>query len=63
MRAPATAAENRQPKGSMPNAFSPSAISHLPTSGWTIIDGSSFQIPVTVPSRIRSSAPPTYSLA
>ncbi len=51
--APATAAENRQPNGSMPNAFSPSAISHLPTSGWTIIDGSSFQIPVTVPSRIR----------
>ena len=36
---PITAAAIRQPNGSIPNAFSPSAISHLPASGWTIIDG------------------------
>ena len=53
---PTTAAEMRQPNGSIPKAFSPSAISHLPTSGWTIIDGSSFQMPVTLPSRMRSLA-------
>ena len=51
---PTTAEAIRQPKGSMPKTCSPSAISHLPTSGWTIIDGSSFQIPVVVPSRICS---------
>ena len=39
MSEPTTAAETRQPKGSMPNALMPSAISHLPTSGWTIISG------------------------
>ena len=58
---PTTAAAIRQPNGSIPNAFSPSAISHLPTSGWTTIDGSSFQTPVVRPSRILSLAFSTYS--
>ena len=58
---PTTAAAMRQPNGSIPKAFSPSAISHLPTSGWTIIDGESFQTPVVVPSRICAFASPTYS--
>ena len=57
---PATTAAIRHPNGSIPKAFSPSAISHLPTSGCTISDGSSFQIPVVVPSRIFSFAPSTY---
>ena len=34
-----TAEATRQPNGSIPNAFTPSAISHFPTSGWTIISG------------------------
>ena len=51
----------RHPNGSIPKVFSPSAISHLPTSGWTIIDGVSFQTPVVVPSRIFSLALPAYS--
>ena len=54
---PATAAAIRQPNGSIPNAFSPSAISHLPTSGCTTIDGLSCHTPEVVrPSRIRSLA-------
>ena len=57
---PATTEATRQPNGSIPNALSPSAISHLPTSGWTMSDGSSSQIPVVVPSRIWSLAPSTY---
>ncbi len=59
--APTTAEAIRQPKGSMPKAFSPSAISHLPTSGWTIIDGSSSHCPPVSPARIASSALSAYS--
>ncbi len=61
--APTTAEAIRQPKGSMPKAFSPRAISHLPTSGWTTIDGLSSHRPVVVPSRIASltSTLPTLS--
>ena len=47
--APTTAALIRHPNGSMPKAFSPSAISHLPTSGCTTIDGSLSQMPVVWP--------------
>ena len=32
---PATAEENRQPNGVMPNSFSPIPIVHLPSGGWT----------------------------
>ncbi len=45
---PTTAAAIRQPNGSIPNAFSPSAISHFPTSGCTVIDGVSCQRPWSV---------------
>ncbi len=54
MSEPITAAETRQPNGSIPNAFSPSAISHLPTSGCTVIDGSLSHRPLVVPPRIFS---------
>ena len=57
--APTTAAAMRQPKGSMPNPFSPSAISHLPTSGCTTIDGSLVHSPPAWPSRIVLSASST----
>ncbi len=57
--APITADATRQPNGSIPKAFSPSAISHLPTSGCTIIEGSPVHCPVVVPSRILSLAPST----
>ena len=58
--APTTAEAIRQPNGSIPKKCSPAAISHLPTSGCTIRDGSSFQMPLVVPSRIFSFASPTY---
>ncbi len=41
---PITAEAIRQPNGSIPKAFSPSAISHLPTSGCTIIEGPESQM-------------------
>ena len=37
---PATAAAMRQPNSSTPNSRSPSAISHLPSGGWTMKPGS-----------------------
>ncbi len=40
---PITAGTTRQPSGVKPNSFSPSPISHLPTSGWTAIEASGFQ--------------------
>ena len=46
--APTTAEAIRQPAGSIPNTLMPTAISHLPTSGWTIIDGPSWNRPVTL---------------
>ena len=61
MSDPTTAAETRQPNGSIPNACWPSAISHLPTSGCTVIDGSPSHRPVVVPPRIFSFALSTYS--
>ena len=62
IREPTTAAAIRQPNGSMPKAFSPSAIIHLPASGWTTIDGFCSHRPDVVrPSRIRSFALSTYS--
>ena len=36
---PTTTLAMRQPKESKPKTFSPSPISHLPTSGCTTIDG------------------------
>src|SRR6476659_8396039 len=42
---PTTAAETRQPNGSIPKDFSPSALNDLPTSGWTLISGLSFHSP------------------
>ena len=36
-----TADAVRQPVGSIPKTLIPAAISHLPTSGWTIIEGPS----------------------
>ena len=56
---PATTAAIRQPTGSIPKAFSPKAMSHLPTSGCTIRDGSSVHRPRVVPSRICSLASST----
>ena len=56
---PTTAAAMRQPKGSMPKAFSPSAMIHLPTSGWTTIEGVSCHSPVGLPLRIVLSASST----
>ena len=53
--APTTAEAIRQPNGSIPNAFSPSAISHLPTSGCTAIDGSPVHTSWTWPARMSSS--------
>ncbi len=35
VKVPASADENRQPKGVTPNAFSPMPIIHLPSGGWT----------------------------
>ena len=58
---PTTAAAIRQPNGSIPKAFSPSAISHLPTSGWTIIDGPDSHSPPRWPLRMDLSASSTYS--
>ena len=58
IRAPTTAAETRQPNGSIPNAFSPRAISHLPTSGCTAREGVSFHRSVVWPPRIALSASP-----
>ena len=49
---PTTAEATRQPNGSIPKAFSPSAISHLPTSGWTTIEAVSFHSPSGWPARI-----------
>ncbi len=54
-----TADAIRQPDGSIPKALMPSAISHLPTSGWTIIDGPSWNRPVRLPLRIVLSASST----
>ena len=56
---PTTAAAMRQPKGSMPKPFSPSAMSHLPTSGCTTIDGESCHSPLVCPLRIVLSASST----
>ena len=49
---PTMAAAIRQPNGSIPNAFSPAAISHLPTSGCTAIEAVSFHWPVVSPERM-----------
>ncbi len=59
--APTIAEAIRQPNGSIPNAFSPRAISHFPASGCTMNDGSSAQIPVVRPSRTSLSALSTWS--
>ena len=37
----------RQPKLFMPKTYSPEAISHLPSCGWTMNDGASVKISVT----------------
>ena len=57
--APTSAEAKRQPDGSIPKSSIPPAISHLPTSGWTIIDGPSCHSPVTSPLRIVLSASST----
>ncbi len=57
--APTTADAVRQPVGSIPTTLMPAAISHLPTSGWTTIEGPSCQRPVTWPLRIVLSASST----
>ncbi len=59
MRAPMTAEAIRQPSGSMPKTLMPPAISHLPTSGWTIIDGPSCHSPLRSPLRMVLSASST----
>ena len=46
------AAAIRQPKGSIPKAFSPAAINHLPTSGCTAIEAVSFHWPEVSPDRM-----------
>ena len=44
MSVPTTALASRQPSESKPRSFSPAPMSHLPTSGWTTIEGVSFCI-------------------
>ena len=56
IREPTMAAAIRQPKGSIPKAFSPAAISHLPTSGWTAIEAESFHRPSGWPARMAALA-------
>ena len=58
---PTTTDGTRQPTGSMPKTSSPRPISHLPTSGWTIIDGSDFHSPERSPRSIIWLAFSTYS--
>ncbi len=53
MSVPTTAEAMRQPNGSIPKRCSPSAISHFPTSGCTIIVGGSVHRPESRPSRMR----------
>jgi hypothetical protein len=53
---PTTAEATRQPNESMPNAASPSAISHFPTSGCTIMLGRSVKMSARSPARIFSFA-------
>ena len=59
-RVPSTATAKRQPNGVAPNSYSPMAIVHLPSGGWTTNAGSSVnrsrarQLPSD--SRIRSLA-------
>ena len=62
---PTTAAATRQPNGSTPKAFSPSAISHFPRSGWTAMEAVSFHRPSGLPARIAALAfsPLVYSRA
>ena len=40
---PSTATANRQPNGVSPKAYSPSAMVHLPTGGWTTKDAGSLK--------------------
>ena len=56
IRLPTTAEATRQPSGFIPKIHSPSAISHLPTSGCTTISGVPFHWPSLVPARIFSLA-------
>ena len=56
---PMTAEAIRQPVGSIPKTLMPAAISHLPTSGCTIIDGLSCHNPIAWPLRIVLSASST----
>ncbi len=44
---PKTTEAMRQPKLFMPKTYSPDAISHLPSCGWTMNDGASVKISVT----------------
>ena len=58
---PNTALENRQPKELSPNSHSPTAMSSLPTSGWTTYSPQPLPLqaanrPVVCPCRIRSLA-------
>ena len=58
--APTTAEEMRQPNESIPNADSPSAMSHLPASGCTICVGwPEMNRSVRFPAAMRLSAPST----
>ena len=40
---PTSAVENRQPNGVSPKKYSPTAIVHLPTGGWTMKEGESWK--------------------
>jgi hypothetical protein len=55
---PMIAGTTRQPSGVRPKTFSPSPISHLPTSGCTDIEASGFQSPVVCPARMCLLAAP-----
>ena len=57
---PTTAEAIRQPNGVIPKTLSPSAISHLPTSGCTTMFGSPVHRSAVRPARICSFAFSTY---
>ena len=59
-RHPNTSAENLQPNEFIPNSCSPTAISHLPSCGWTTNEGLAFH-PSTLPAAIVSSAPAAHT--
>ena len=48
--------ENRQPRGFIPNIHSPTAIIHLPTSGWTTSSTPGAKMPFVEPALMILSA-------